>query len=157
CDDCPVRDGCHHSFGAQDGIGLYPFTANALQRMFDALNEHDDGMTWKTPRGILQAILNPNLSRPESLEEGEFPTIWLESKPLTAESRRLSPRLNETVDVAVQEGDRARMRRLLAYWGDKERADTTLLETGEMAFAGVPRGVFEALNLPWMGGEIAPA
>jgi hypothetical protein len=36
---------CHRVFGAQDEIGFYLFTANAPERMFDALNEHDNGMT----------------------------------------------------------------------------------------------------------------
>src|SRR3546814_8353192 len=65
CDDCSVREGCHQTFGEVEGIGLFPFTADSLDRFFAALNDRDSGMTWKTPRGVLQAILSPNLSRSE--------------------------------------------------------------------------------------------
>jgi hypothetical protein len=152
CINCPVHDGCHKIFGAQEGIGLYPFTTDALERMFFALNDNDKGLTWKTPRGILQAILTPNLSRPQALEDGDFPTSLLESTALVPDSRRLSPRLSQIVDVKIAKDDAPRMRRMLAYWGDKERANTTL-EDGIEAFASVPRGVFDAFKLNWIGGE----
>lgn len=151
CDRCPKRDECHRVFGADDGVGFFPFTADALERMFDALNEHDNGMTWKTPRGILQAILSPTLSRPEAIESGAYPTNLLETGALARESLLLSRRLQQLIDLRVDEHERPRMRRLLAYWGDRERADTTALGNGDLAFAGAPRGVFEAFGLPWIG------
>ena len=154
CETCPYRLGCHRAFGEYHGIGLYPFTAGALERLFAALNEFDNGMTWKTPRGILQAILSPNLSQPQSIEEGRFPTAFLENKALTVESRQLSARLRDRINVAVaEEQDRSRMQRLLAYWGDPERADTIAEDDGELAFAGVRRSIFDALSLPWIGGD----
>src|SRR3546814_437758 len=48
-----------------------------------------------------------------------------------------------------------RMRRVLAYWGDRERADTAVLDSGDLAFAGVSKGVFSAFHLPWIGGDSA--
>src|SRR3546814_13315997 len=63
CDDCSVREGCHQTFGEVEGIGLFPFTADSLDRFFAALNDRDSGMTWKTTRGVLPAIPSPNLSR----------------------------------------------------------------------------------------------
>jgi hypothetical protein len=152
CTNCPERDGCHSVFGKQDGIGLFPLTADAFERMFLALNDNDKGLTWKTPRGILQAILNPNLSRPQALEDGEFPTALLETIALEPDSRRLSPRLTQIVDVSVAANEEPRMRRMLAYWGDRERADTTI-NNGIVSFAGVPRGVFDAFDLTWPGGQ----
>lgn len=151
CDCCPVQDECHRVFGADDGVGFFPFTADALERMFNALNEHDNGMTWRTPRGILQAIISPTLSRPEAIASGAYPTNLLETGALAPESRLLSPRLQQLIDLRVDEGDRPRMRRLLAYWGNRERADTTAQGNGDLAFAGAPRGVFEAFGLPWIG------
>lgn len=154
CDDCPVREGCHAVFGAKDKNGFYPFTANALERLFAALNDRDDGMTWKTPRGILQAILSPNLLQPDAIEEGAFPTILLENKALVSDSRVLTGRLDRIVDAAdLDDEDATRIRRFLAYWGDKNRADTIRLQNGELAFADVPAGVFSALRLPWIGEE----
>ena len=138
-------------FGADDGVGFFPFTADALERMFEALNEHDNGMTWKTPRGILQAILSPTLSRPEAIESGAYPTSLLETGALAPESRLLSRRLQQLIDLRVDEDERPRMRRVFAYWGDRERADTTAPGNGDLAFAGAPRGVFEAFGLPWIG------
>src|SRR3546814_19878491 len=48
-----------------------------------------------------------------------------------------------------------RMRRVLAYWGDRERADTAVLDSGDLEFAGVSKGVFSAFHLPWIGGDSA--
>src|SRR3546814_10604700 len=83
-------------------------------------------MTWKTPRGVLQAILSPNLSQARDLTEGEFPTALLENRALVAESRNLSPRLSRNMEAKLPNGGHIhdRMRRVLAYWGDSERADT---------------------------------
>lgn len=155
CDDCSVREGCHAAFGQLNDVGFFPFTANALERLFSALNEHDNGMTWKTPRGFLQAILSPNLSRPDAIEEGEFPTALLENKALAPDSRYLAPLLSQVIDAASPEDQRVRLRRTIAYWGDKERADTTLLDNGALAFASMPRGVFDAFGLTWIGGQSA--
>lgn len=151
CDGCQMRDECHRVFGADNGVGFFPFTADALERMFQALKEHDNGMTWKTPRGILQAILSPTLSRPDAIEARAYPTTLLETGALAPESRLLSPRLKQLIDLRVDEDERPRMRRVLAYWGDRERADTTALGNGDLAFAGAPHGVFEAFGLPWIG------
>lgn len=155
CTHCPVQSACHHIFGEVDGIGLFPFTADGFERFFKALNEHDQGMTWKTPRGILQAVLGPNLSQPEAVEIDAFPTVLIESKALPADTRQLSSRLERIVEVSAADEVLPRLRRVLAYWGDKERADTTVLPNGDLAFAGVPRGVFEAFGLPWIGEQTA--
>src|SRR3546814_17368851 len=114
-------------------------------------------MTGKTPRGVLQAIRSPNLSQARALTEGEFPTALLENRALVAESLNLSPRLSRTMEAKLpDEGHiRDRMRRVLAYWGDRERADTMVLDSGDLAFAGVSTGVFAAFHLPWIGGDSA--
>jgi energy-coupling factor transporter ATP-binding protein EcfA2 len=156
CDQCGVRDGCHLTFGAMGGTGLFPFTAHALDRFFDALNDRDGGMTWRTPRGVLQAILSPVLGQAPALADGRFPTALLESRGLVAESRSLSPLLERSLDAAIEDdAERGRMRRVLAYWGDRERADTTELDNGGLAFAEVPEGIFSAFRLPWIGGKAA--
>ena len=154
CLGCVARDACHRTFGTdQAGYGFFPFTPDALERLFAALNERDNGLTWKTPRGILQAVLNPNLSRPDAIGERQFPTVYLETNALPLETRKLSSRLERTVMTVVAEEERPRMRRLLAYWGDRERADTVRLANGELAFANVPYGVFGAFGLPWIGED----
>jgi hypothetical protein len=157
CRDCKVREGCHAVFGHLNGVGFFPFTADSLERLFSALNDHDNGMTWKTPRGVLQAILNPNLSRPGAIEEGEFPTALLENKALVVDSRYLSPLLSQVIRTKSPEDEQVRLQRTIAYWGNKERAGTTLLDNGELAFAEMPHGVFEAFDLTWIGGQSADA
>lgn len=156
CDTCPRREMCFATFGAEGEVGLFPFTAHALDRFFDALKDNDNGQTWKTPRGILQAILNPNLIQPDALASGNYPSAAIEPEAFRQDRRSgfvLSNRLEKIVLNAVEESNEAaRMRRLLAYWGDPDRADVTLLD-GELALAGVRRSLFEAFGLSWIGGD----
>lgn len=158
CDNCPRQESCFATFGEVAGIGLFPFTSHAFDRFFEALKENDNGQTWKTPRGILQAILNPNLLQPESLGEGTYPGSFIESDAFRADRRSnlaLVPRLEQIVDNRIEApAERARMRRMLAYWADPNRADTENLQ-GEVKFAGAPRSIYEAFGLPWIGGDTA--
>jgi hypothetical protein len=86
------------------------------------------------------------------LRDGLFPTALIENKALLQDSGKLSARLSRMLEAEVdEEEDRSRMRRALAYWGDRERADTTSVQNGDLAFAGVPQGVFTAFQLPWIG------
>src|SRR3546814_7400246 len=111
-------------------------------------------MTGKTPRGVLQAIRSPNLSQARALTEGEFPTALLANRALVAESRNLSPRLSRTMEAKLpDEGHiRDRMRRVLAYCGDRERAATMVPDSGDLAFPCVATAVFSAFSLPWIAG-----
>lgn len=156
CDDCPRQDSCFATFGEESGIGLFPFTDRAFDRFYDALKENDNGQTWKTPRGILQAILNPNLLQPDSLAAGAYPGSFIEPDAFRPDRRSdlaLAPRLKQIVDNRIDAPDeRARMRRLLAYWANPDRADTTVVGDS-LAFADTKRDVFEAFGLPWLGGS----
>src|SRR3546814_5110177 len=98
-------------------------------------------MTWKTPRGVLQAILSPNLTQPRALTEGEFPTALLENRALVAESRNLLPRLCRTMQAKLPD-ERHNLDRMLpdlAYWGAYERAETKQLDYGHLAVHGLSR------------------
>jgi hypothetical protein len=154
CDTCTRQSGCFDVFHHEDGIGLFPFTPRAFDRFFDALKENDNGQTWKTPRGILQAILYPSLSQPDSLAAGTYPGALVEPDVLRPERRSnlaLSNRLEQIVVNRINAPqEQARMRRVLSYWADPERADTTMAN-GELAFAGTRRAVFEAFGLTWIG------
>ncbi len=156
CDTCPRQERCFDTFGEEAGIGLFPFTQNAFDRFFEALKENDNGQTWKTPRGILQAILNPNLLQPDSLAKGTYPGSFIETGAFRSDRRSdsaVGPRLEKIVDNKIEApAERARMRRMLAYWANPERADTEMLG-GELAFAGTRRSVYEAFGLPWIGGS----
>lgn len=158
CDVCPRQPSCFVTFDHEDGIGLFPFTPHAFERLYEALKENDNGQTWKTPRGILQAILNPNLSQPESLEAGAYPTAAVEPdvfRPDRRSNLALSPRLEQIVSNKIEDQqDQARMRRLLTYWGDPERADTAVVGQ-ELTFSGIRKSIFLAFGLPWIGSSEA--
>lgn len=158
CDVCPRQDTCFATFGEESGVGLFPFTNHAFDRFYEALKENDNGQTWKTPRGILQAILNPNLLQPESLGAGTYPGSFIESDAFRADRRSdlaLVPRLEQIVDNQIDApAERSRMRRMLAYWANPTRADTESVN-GELTFAGAARSIFEAFGLPWIGGNAA--
>ncbi|MER8772646.1 hypothetical protein NKH63_28635 [Mesorhizobium sp. M0960] len=158
CEHCPRQPSCFASFGSDDGVGLFPFTANAVERFFDALKENDNGQTWRTPRGLLQAVLNPNLAQPETLEAGTYPGPLIEATAIREDRRSdrvLAHQLAQIVANRVSgQDEQARMRRTIAFWGDPERSVTTEIE-GELAFAGVRRSLFEAFALPWIGADTA--
>lgn len=158
CDGCSRQETCFRVFGDADGVGLFPFTTHALERFFEALKENDNGQTWRTPRGVLQAVLSVNLTQPESIEQRRFPTPIIEGTA-TREDRRservLANRLERFVTNRIpDEAEQSRMRRMLAFWADPARADTTE-EDGELAFAGAKRSLFEAFGLEWIGSNTA--
>jgi hypothetical protein len=155
CNTCPRQPACFDVFGEEGGTGLFPFTSHAFDRFYEALKDNDNGQTWKTPRGILQAILNPNLLQPDSLAAAAYPGPNIEPEAFRPERRSdnvLAPRLSQIVvnKIAAPE-DQARMRRMLAYWANPDRANTTA-ESGEFTFAGTRRSIYEAFGLPWIGG-----
>lgn len=158
CDACEKRPACHAIFGENKGVGLFPFNGTALDRFFEALKTDDNGQTWRTPRGILQTVLSPTLSQPELLEEGGFPGRIIESSAI--ERTRLpenavSGRLGAIVAGAIEdEGERARFRRAVSFWGDPENADT-VEQNGELSFAGMSKSLMRAFDLPWLGGVAA--
>ncbi|TBA94345.1 hypothetical protein ELH55_34215 (plasmid) [Rhizobium ruizarguesonis] len=157
CTHCEFREGCHATFGAQDDVGLFPFTASSLGNLFAALNDRDNGLTWRTPRGMLQAVVTPVLTQADAIQLGQFPTRLLDSRALLPESRNLSP-LAETLLTTRLSGtgvDRTQMSRLIAYWGDRNRPVTTSLGADEMAFAGISQKIYEAFGLPWLGDDTA--
>ncbi|WOJ88377.1 hypothetical protein RZS28_11055 [Methylocapsa polymorpha] len=163
CMGCNKRASCVGTFGEVDGVSLFPFTANALDRLYDGLKESDNGLTWKTPRGMLQAVLLPSLAEPQRLDEGSYPGVAIEPLPIQDHRRAdyvLSSnhlaRIIETQMVNNSEGERGRMRRIFAYWGDPERAETTEVG-GDLALAGVSRSLLTAFNLPWIGSPHARA
>lgn len=158
CTTCTRREACFDVFGSDDGVGFFPFTGHALDRFFEALTDNDNGQTWQTPRGILQAILNPNLIQPDMLAAGTYPGPLIEPRAFRGDRRSdvaLAPRTREIVRNRMDSpAERSRMCRVLAYWADPERADTTRIGD-DLAFAGMRRSLFDAFGLPWIGTETA--
>ena len=158
CNACAKQESCFKTFGDSEGVGLFPFTETALARFYEALKVDDDGQTWRTPRGILQAVVVPNLSQPELLEQQRFPGPLIEHsafEPSRKPDIAVAPRLGQIIAAQIEDDDQARRyRRLVTYWGNPESADTVALE-GELAFAGVTRTIFEAFGMPWIGQDQA--
>lgn len=152
CARCNRQPNCHAAFGAHDGVGLFPFTVNAIETLFDSLKDSGP-QNYRTPRGLLQAILTPTMVAPHVLEQSAYPGVQVEPEPI--EKKHLTGILQNTVQHrVVGVDDQERLRRLLVYWGNA-RPSTTKEEDRTLAFAGVRRGVFEAFDLPWLGDDEA--
>jgi DNA-binding transcriptional ArsR family regulator len=156
CEQCPYRPTCHARFGAHEGVGLYPFTQATLDRMYNAL-EHPRGLEeLHTPRGMIQSVLGPVLLAPQSIIRGTFPPPQLESENLPKDERNLGGRLDQIVAAKVPDRDMAeRLRRLIAWWGERDNASTQRRSDGATTFAGISRGIFETFELPWLGAPDA--
>src|SRR5205823_5420510 len=112
----------------------------------------DGNMTWKTPRGIIQGILAPTLTQPELIEAGHYPGPEIETAKLEPNSGNISGLARSKIDALGHDAEtRERLRRLIAFWGDKSAPQTRLESNGTMTFATVPHPVFDAFHLPWLG------
>ncbi len=66
---CPHLDACHSAFGHREGMGLYPFTREAITNMFDRACSNDFN-----PRKIIDKIIKHTLENySDHLANGEFP------------------------------------------------------------------------------------
>ncbi|MED5370940.1 MAG: hypothetical protein VX899_08015 [Myxococcota bacterium] len=153
CLTCPHRDPCHRAFGAtHSGVGFYPLSPRAIDRIFDALHDPQGTMGLRTPRGMVQHVLSPLLFHPERLEQGEFPPSNLEGEYLPKERGFLLGPAARVPDLLETPGDQARVRRLIAWWASQNPgAQTEHDADGNLSFAGIPRETFEAFGLPWLG------
>lgn len=154
CIECPRSERCHAVFGEVEGVGLFPFTRTAVDTFFDALNADAGGQTYRTPRGLLQGVLAPTLLNPAALAEGAYPGPLVESSYL----RRvhLSSMLDNQLRDRVEDlGQRDRLRRLFAYWGDNRPILVSLGD--DLQYAGVSKSLSEAFELPWIaaGAKVA--
>lgn len=150
CVECPRSERCHAAFGEVDGIGLFPFTRTAVDAFFEALNADAGGQTYRTPRGLLQGVLAPTLLNPNVLANGAYPGPLVESSYLRKVhlSSMLDSQLRERVP---EDGQRDRLRRLFAYWGDN--VPRLVAVNDELQYAGVSQTVVEAFDLPWIAGD----
>lgn len=131
CDGCPHRARCHAAFGESDGYGLYPFNANAIQRMARRASS-----TRFNPRTIINRVLKDTLEKyTEHIRQGEFPPAALQKQF----GRSL---LSAAVINELQRRDPADFQRrqvLIDLWTDGT------------AVTDLPDGVHEAFVLPKLG------
>ena len=155
CLACEKQGPCFSVFGSCNGVGLFPFTENSIGRFYEALKVDDNGQSWRTPRGILQAVLNPVLQQADEIVEGQFPSPLIETSAIENNKKSdavLSARLERIIEAQIDETERDRYKRFIAYWGNPDRADHTTID-GIIAFAGTTRPQYEAFALPWVDGD----
>lgn len=152
CRECPLMDGCHATFGEIDDVGLFPFTRRAVSGFFDALDERDARKTWKTPRGLIQAILRPTLRQPDLIDAGAYPGPNIEVAALDSSTRSAPAIIGRLLEVRSEDPiERERLRRTLTFWGAGGELRTEHDAENRQSFHGVPMGVFAAFRLPWLG------
>jgi hypothetical protein len=130
CDTCPYREECHASFGAVDGVGLYPFNHAALNTMAErkdpAIQERFN------PRRFIKAVLAEVVGvHRQELVDGEFPDDRLFN---SMGRSQLSPILEEQLKRA-NPIDFERKRTVLELWGTPGRLEA------------LPEGLFTAFAL----------
>lgn len=160
CTECSIRSKCFATFGEVDGIGTFPFTPAAIDRFFQALKLDDKGQTWRTPRGVIQAILGPSLRNTQSFETTGYPGqnilatsgISDDAMPKRVISVGLQRRILSKLPDAPE--TQQRIGRVISFWGSP-KSEETLEDGGELAFAGVRRSIFDAFDLPWIGEDIS--
>jgi hypothetical protein len=154
CKNCEFAGPCHAAFGDHEGVGLYPFTAHSLRKMFYALSDRGvGGMTLQTPRGLIQSVLAPTLRHPESVEEGRYPGPELDVEALrSSEADGLSEQQRVLLGaVKMGPSDRRRVLRLVAWWGDSSPENTPTADGP--TFSSIPKQVFDSFDAPWPAAE----
>lgn len=158
CNTCRHKEPCHREFGNHDGVGLFPFTEQAITRLYGLLRDPQHMATYQTPRGMLQGVLSPTLQHPAVLEAGEYPGSEVETELIPEDERRLFDhgQMAEVLEARIDDRSvRERMRRLMAYWGIKGTAATRTLADGDgtLVYGGVRQEIYQAFDLPWLGDE----
>ena len=135
CSECPHRHPCHAGFGQVEGMGLYPFTAKALERMHQRVNK---GVF--NPRTLIKDVLRHTLEYHRSeFERGRFPSLMFLQH--FGESS-LSAMLIQDIKTKDTAENADRRRALLDLWTD----GTQLCD--------LPIEIHTAFNLPPLGVTI---
>ena len=134
CDGCEHRQVCHTGFGEIDGIGLYPFTPQALKQMSSRVNSGDFN-----PRILLKDVLKYTLDNSIiHIQEGCFPSVALREH---FGKSRLSAIIQD--DIRIQDPSSAERRQtLIDLWTDSD----TLCD--------LSNEVHTAFNLPPLGVKV---
>ena len=153
CVACPHRGPCHRGFGcSEDGVGFYPLSPRAIDRIFESLRDGEGTMSLRTPRGIVQHVLTPLLLHPERLQNGQYPPANLESANLPKEEGYLLGQVQRITLMLDDPEDRERMRRFIAWWSSTNPGVQTKRDAeGRLLFAEIAKEAYEAFNLPWPG------
>ncbi|MBX9602404.1 MAG: hypothetical protein K2X35_15450 [Bryobacteraceae bacterium] len=121
------------AFGYEEGIPLFPYTAQAIEQLAKAALTRNNALVF-TPRFIIDNVLRSLLlpGRP-AFENGQFPPPSINAPVSTAEVAQWLASLPVSADL------RERYRRVVSIWGNAPR---TAVEVGY-----IPKEVFDAFNL----------
>ncbi|MBW4558090.1 MAG: hypothetical protein KME59_19580 [Trichormus sp. ATA11-4-KO1] len=134
CTECEYRQACHAGFGAVNGIGLYPFTPNALIQMFSRVNPSDFN-----PRILIKDVVKYTLENSvDDIQNRQFPSVTLRQH---FGKMRLSAKVQLDIKAKDQQNfDRREI--LLDLW------------TNSNELCDLPTEVHTAFNLPPLGVKI---
>lgn len=77
CSECPYITSCHEGFGQVDGMGIYPFTTKALERMQTRVNQSIKKDLFN-PRLLIKQVLRHTIEyHYNEIKQGEFPSLKL--------------------------------------------------------------------------------
>jgi hypothetical protein len=138
CDRCSLKAGCHAAFGSNDGFGLYPFNAKAVQTMYSAAKKAEPtarDVTGFVPRILLNKVLRKVVGDcRQIIKEKNFPTPHLTNDlGIAAMSPITAQRLEQQVRGRT---DASRYRPVIELYGDP----------GDLSRASTK--VFEAFGIP---------
>jgi hypothetical protein len=113
CARCDFKEQCHDAFGAEKGIGLYPFNETALRQMYERVAKSEFN-----PRRLIQGVLKKTLLEAEDeIDQGEFPSASFHAGYLEGTSSTVTPGDRRK----LPDEDEGRWEALLDLW----REDTT--------------------------------
>ena len=127
-------------------LSIFPFTANALDRLYSTLEYSDENNSKRTPRVVLTQIIQQILERWYKLG----PAFLSDEKNFFNSSFSIPMWADETYEIAnrqLSEDYVVERSLLLRIWGD----GTT--ETREGSIGGVQREIFEAFGIEFPGGS----
>ena len=131
CLECRFRETCHASFGAVDGIGLYPFNRTAIRTMANRKKVFDDDRF--QPRRFIKEVLTTVMGtfQPE-IDSGNFPSSILLRE---MGGSVMKPVFEAQIKQMTNKDTFDRTLALLQLWGNEER------------LVMPPEGVFTAFAL----------
>lgn len=135
CDQCPVNDACHKTFGAVDGYGLFPFNEHALDKAVKSKLVEER----LSVRDFLTRVLRPVLlNNHDDVDEGNFPPANFDNRFRAGAVGTLDS-VEDEYQLATPDDPEMSKRRvnLVRYWGPEGTGPRNLLQTIHDAF-GVP-------------------
>ena len=155
CDKCKHQEICHSTFGHVDGRGLYPLNENYVRTINSSVisKAEDIEIQLTTPRTIiayLRFFLNEASHDGKNLLDPKLINRHLMRSKLTP----LGVQDEQTIDQ-IGGSDKDKLKTLSILFGDST-ARYTINQQGEHQFFGLPKSIFDVLELKIAEVEITP-